>query len=97
MNESEREAYRKKVEAQLAEWRAEIEKLRAQADQAEADARIRYHEEIEKLRGYQREAEDQLDRMRAASEGAWDDVRAGMDRAWNEMAEAMRRAYARFD
>ena len=45
-----KEAYEKKLQAQLDEWGAEIDKLKAKADKAEADAQLDYYKEIEELR-----------------------------------------------
>ena len=65
MVETEREAYRDKIRAQLRQWEARLEELRGKKEEAEADARIkiaqqlreatRQHEEVlRKLRGLER-------------------------------------------
>ena len=45
-----------KLQAQLDEWSAEIDKLKAKADKAEADAQLEYYKEIEELRSMQETA-----------------------------------------
>ena len=40
---SSKEAYRRKVEAQMDEWQAEIDKLVAQSKGKEADSEIQYN------------------------------------------------------
>ena len=42
-----KKAYEKKFEAQLNEWKTEIDKLKAKVEKAEADAQITYHKQIE--------------------------------------------------
>jgi len=49
---SMKQAYVEKVQARLNEWDAEIEKLKARAEEAEADAKITYYQQIEALRAY---------------------------------------------
>jgi chromosome segregation ATPase len=47
---SKGEALEAKIEAQLREWAAELESLKAKADKAVADARRGYYEQIDELR-----------------------------------------------
>ena len=56
---NKKEAYEKKFEAQLDEWKAEADILRAKADKADAEVRIKYHEQIQKLQTKQQEARNQ--------------------------------------
>lgn len=93
---NKKEAYEKKLRAQLDEWRAEIDKFQARVDKARADAEIDYQQELEELRDRQRDMEDRLEEMRGAGEGAWDDIRQGADRAWRNMESAFESALARF-
>lgn len=93
---SMKEAYERKMRAQLDEWDAEISKLKARADKAQADAQLEYYKQIEDLRERQRRANEKLDELRQASDTAWQDLRAGVESAWDSMAEAMRKASSRF-
>ncbi|MFN2368127.1 MAG: hypothetical protein ABR605_04160, partial [Desulfurivibrionaceae bacterium] len=47
---TEKEAYQKKRSAQLREWQAKIEGLKAKADKAAAEQQIKFYKEIESLR-----------------------------------------------
>ncbi|WP_020680563.1 hypothetical protein [Marinobacterium rhizophilum] len=93
---SMKEAYEKKMHAQLDEWDAEIRKLKARADKAQADGQLEYYKQIEDLRERQQRAQEKLDELRRASDTAWEDMRAGIESAWDSMAEAMRKASSRF-
>ena len=93
---SAREAYEKKLRGRLDEWRADIARLKAQAEQAEGDAQLAYYKEIEELRARQDAARDRLDELRDASDDAWDDVKAGAERAWSSLSESLERARTRF-
>lgn len=91
-----KQAYIDKIQARLNEWDAEIEKLTAQADEASADARIRYEKQVSELKERQKEAQLKLDDMRQAGEDAWDDMRAGVEDAWKRLEKGVRDATSRF-
>lgn len=93
---SMKQSYVEKLKGQFREWNAEIERLRAKAQQAEADARIEYYEQIDELRQKQIEAQEKLGELQAAGESAWEDMKAGVDSAWSRMGEAVERAASRF-
>jgi predicted nuclease with TOPRIM domain len=92
----EKKAYEEKYQAKLDEWRAEIDKLSAKARQSSADARIRYQEEIEKLKKRRSDAETRLEEMRKSSGEAWRDLKGGADNAWDEVERAFKQAMTRF-
>ncbi len=91
-----KDAYQDKLQAQLDEWKAQIAKLRAKAEQAQADARLKYMEEVDELRAHQKKAEVRLDELQRAQGEAWKDMKSGVEAAWDEMGEAMKRARKRF-
>jgi chromosome segregation ATPase len=93
---SMKQAYVEKVQARLNEWDAEIEKLKARADEAEADAKISYHKQIETLREEQRQAQAKLDELRAAGDDAWEYMKAGVQNAWDSLEQAAKDARSRF-
>lgn len=65
-----KEAYEKKLQAQLDEWNAEIDKLKAKADKTEADTRLEYYKQIQGLRAQQQAAQTKLSELRQSSEDA---------------------------
>lgn len=93
---SMKEAYEKKLQAQLDEWNAEIDKLKAKADSAEADAQLEYYKQIEDLREQQLAARAKLSELRQSGEDAWEDLKAGIDSAWKSLGDAVRSAASRF-
>lgn len=94
---STKQAYQKKVQAQLDEWSAEIDKLRAKADRADADAEIALRREVDNLRDKQNEARRKLDELSAAGAEAWEDVKDGVESASTSLGHAIRSARSRFD
>jgi hypothetical protein len=93
---SEREQYIEKVKAQLDQWNAEIDKLQAKADEAEADAKIEYEKQINELRAQRDEAEAKAKELQETSNDAWADMKAGFDRAWDSLSNAFANAMSRF-
>ena len=93
---SMKQAYVEKIQAGLNEWDTEIEKLKARTDEAGADAKIKYHEQTEKLREEQHDAQAKLDELRASSDDAWEDMKAGVESAWDSLEKAAKDATSRF-
>lgn len=93
---SMKEAYERKLQAQLDEWNAEIDNLKARADKAEADAQLKYYKQIEELRQQQQAAQVKLSELRQSSEDAWEDLKAGVESAWDSFGKAVKSASSRF-
>lgn len=93
---SDRDAYVQKMKAKLDEWNAEIDRLAAKASQAQADARLKYNEEIDNLKKQREEADRRMRELQSSSEEAWNSVREGMEAAWDRMNNALKDAVSRF-
>jgi hypothetical protein len=91
-----RAAYQQKLEAQLKEWDAKLDQLNAKAQKATADARIKYENELESLKGKRAEAHKMLVELGKRGENAWEDMKDGAERVWDEMGKAMEKIAARF-
>ena len=88
-----KEAYKQKFEAQLHEWQAEIDKLKAKAEIAEAEARLEYLKQIDKVKALQDEGWENFEKLRNASERAWDEMKAEAELNWVKMNNAIKAAY----
>lgn len=93
---SMKESYEQKLQAQLDEWGAQIDKLKAKADGAEADIQLEYYKQIEELRSMQKSASDKLSELKDAGEDAWEDLKAGIDNAWYSLGNAVKSVASRF-
>jgi len=85
-----------KLKAKMDEWNAEIDKLAAKADQAEADAKIEYEKQLEDLRAKRKDVEDKMAELQQAGDGAWEDLKAGIENAWDSLGSALKSAASRF-
>lgn len=93
---SMKEAYEKKLQAQLDEWSAKIDLLKAKADSAEADTQLAYYKEIEELSSMQQTAKSKLKQLKESGGDTWEDLKAGMDSAWSSLSSAVKSAVSRF-
>ncbi|MDX1561910.1 MAG: coiled coil domain-containing protein [Gammaproteobacteria bacterium] len=93
---SKRQAYEDRLEAELDGWRADIDKLKAKADKADAEARIKYHEQIDELEKRRATIEQQLGELKTASDAAWGDIKSGAEKTRRAMSEALKSAASRF-
>ncbi len=93
---SMKEAYEQKLDAQLAEWKAEIDKLKARAEQADADTRVAYNRQIQDLEAKREATEQRMQELRQASEDAWTDMKAGVEAAFDELSQSVRSAASHF-
>jgi len=93
---SMKEAYKKKLEAQFDEWKVEIDKLKAKAEKAEADAQIKYHKQIENIRAKQEAVQEKLVELKDSRDEAWEDLKAGLDNAMKNLGDAIKTATSRF-
>jgi hypothetical protein len=91
-----KEEYREKLEAQMREWSAKIDLLKAKADQAEAEAKIEYRNRIEDLRKRKEALQAKLEELKDASEAAWNDLKAGTEKAAADLRDALESALSKF-
>ena len=91
-----REEYQGKMEAQLSEWGAEIDKLKAWAYKTAADARQGYYDEIEALRAKQASMQAKLQELKASQHDGWRDIQLGLDHYWYEINDSFQKAADRF-
>ncbi len=91
-----KQVYEDKMNARLHEWQAKIDVLKARADKATAEQKIKYNDEIESLRNRQRHLYKKLDELRLAGNDGWEDLKTGVEQAYQELKSAVERAGERF-
>ena len=94
---AERDAYVKKLKAMLEEWNAEIDKLDAKARKADAEAKIRYEEQVSQLRQKRKELQNMVTQMGEASDDAWEDLKEGLENAWKVFKGTLSKAKSEFE
>jgi hypothetical protein len=79
---SKRNEFIARMKAQLDEWSAELHRLEAKAESAEADVGDRFRHAVEGLREKKAAAEAKLEELRDAGEDSWEDHRGETERTW---------------
>lgn len=90
-----RKAYVDKMEAQLKEWEAKIGILRAKAEKTEANTRIKYYRQIEKLQKKQEETRKKLQEIKHSGEDAWDNVKGNLGKSLQDLKKTVSGVFAK--
>ena len=90
-----KEEYQAKMEAQLKEVTAKLADLAAKADKAQADAKVKYQEQITQLKAKLNETQGRLQKIKASSGEAWLALKDGTEKAWSELRGALDGALAK--
>jgi len=93
---STRVSYVEKLKAQLTEWRADLDRLEAEAKNAAPDAELRYGEQITELRQKAEEAQETLSKIREGDEDAWKDLKKGAENMWGAFKKSFVKAKSEF-
>lgn len=93
---NDKELYQQKKQAQLDEWKMEVDKLKARASGASADAQLELNKQIEALGGKIKEGKAKLAEVADASEDAWESIKDGVESAWDSIRSAFSDAAAKF-
>jgi len=80
-----RKIYESHLEAQLAQWKADIDVLKAKAKRAKVDAMVQYDHSIDILQRKHSEADRQLRNLRIASDDAWEGMKSSTEKVWVEL------------
>jgi hypothetical protein len=91
-----REDYQSLMEKQLNEWKAQLERFKAGAEQMQAHTKAQYEKHLETVRAAQAEAWENFDKLKGANEGAWTEFKAHMEKAGGEVKAAMESMAASF-
>lgn len=93
---SEKNQYIEKAKARIAQWDAEIDKMKAKTDEAEADAKIEYQKQLDEMRTQRDKANARLAELQNASDDAWEDMMSGFVKAWDDISNAFTNAASRY-
>jgi Protein of unknown function (DUF2934) len=91
-----KQAFQKKLEAQLKEWDSKFAALTAKAQGAKTKIQAKIESEIVVLSNKRAAAQSTLRELRQRTGGAWVDLKIGAEKTWEEMHEALDRVISRF-
>jgi uncharacterized coiled-coil DUF342 family protein len=90
------EEYRKKLEAQLKEWKAKIDDLEARGAKFTSEAKTELMKEIKELRQKKGIVKEKWNELQKVSADSWDSMKEGVEKAVAELKGALDRVMARF-
>lgn len=90
-----KEAYRQKIEAQLKEWDAKVEELKARAERKKAESHIAFNRQMEELTQKRDRLKAKLVELEKAGEGAWRSLKEGINNAVEGAKESLKSAFDR--
>ncbi len=92
----DKDLYQKKMQAKLDEWVAEVDKLKAKASGASADAQLSMNKHIRELEKNIEEGKLKILELGKAGEEVWDAVKDGMESAWDSLMSAVSDTASKF-
>lgn len=91
-----REAYKKKLEAQLNEWSAQINLLSAKAKNKGADVNLQLAKTLEDLKAKQMAVTQKIKDLDSAGNEAWDSVSVTAEKVLNDLKKGVGEALSKF-
>ena len=89
-------AFQQKLEAELKEWDAKLEKLKSKASAAKAEIRAEFELQLEFLAAERALADEKLEELRQHGQWAWEDLKDSASEVWSELHAALERTLSRF-
>lgn len=86
----DRKNFESTLEAQLAQWKADLDVLKAKATRAKIGAMVQYDQGIDALQNKHDEAGRHLRNLRIASDDAWEGAKASTEKIWTEFASLIK-------
>ncbi len=80
-----REIYKQKAEAQIHEWSAMLDVLKARSEKLTVQAKLDMKPSIDAVHEKFDAAKAKLDKIGAATDDKWDEVVKDVDHAWNDL------------
>lgn len=91
-----REAYRDLAKAQIKEWEAKIDLLKARGEKATAGAKIDMMNAVEKLQAEKNALQKRIGEMMDAGGDAWEKLKDGIEKGMEEMKKSIDKTVEKF-
>jgi hypothetical protein len=85
----EKQAYKQKVDAQLREWDAKAELLKAKGNNLAADAKVEFEEQLENFEENKAEFTAYLDELADRADDKWDDMKDEAESKWKSFTNSV--------
>ena len=91
-----KEEYIESLTAELKEWSAQIDVLAAKTEETSAEAKLKYHAELDILRIKLIEATEKLKELEASSGEAWLVIKETAELVWHDLRTGVTAVMAKF-
>lgn len=89
---NDKELYQQKIQAEFDASKAQIDKFKAEASGASADAQLEMHKQIKQLDEKMSEGKTKLAELVDASEEKFDDLKKGVESIWQSTKSTLHHA-----
>ncbi|MBA4152414.1 MAG: coiled coil domain-containing protein [Acinetobacter sp.] len=86
----DKDLLQQKLQAQINEWKAQADLLKAKAESAGVDAKAEAHQQLEKLKTLQAEAQAKFDELKSVGEEKFGEVKAKVEGLVEEAGSALK-------
>lgn len=90
-----KDAYKKKIEAEVDLAQAKLDELKAQAKSSAADVGIKFDKLTDDLENKLQTTKTKLRELESASENAWEQLKDGVEAAWDDLKSGLKNAAAK--
>lgn len=94
--ENNKESYRRKMQEQVNEWIAELDRLRKKAETAGAEKIKNLPEQIKVLEGKIEEGRAKIKELAEMNEDSWESLKDGFETAWKALSAGVKDAAIKF-
>lgn len=81
----DKELYQQKIQAQLNEWKADMDKLRAKVSGSSADSQLDMNKNLRVLETKIEEGKEKIREIGEIGEGVWDSAKQKAQSAWDSL------------
>ncbi len=85
-----RDVYEKKLQAQLDEWKTELEAFKEKAEQAETNLQLEYYTLIDELNLKLDEAHKKLQLLKQTGDETWEEFKADVEPTWDSLEDLIK-------
>jgi chromosome segregation ATPase len=93
---NKKDLYKQKLQAQLDEWQADVDKMKAKLGGASVGAKLEINQEINQLEGKLGEGRKKLEELSEATEENWENLKASIDETWEGIANSFKDVFGKF-
>jgi len=85
-----RKKHEEKLQAQLDDWKKELEKIKEKADLAETNLQLEYYTLIDELKLELEQAHRKLEVLEQSADESWEELKTDIEITWNSLEDLIK-------